>query len=190
MKINKKDDIVKYSLELFNKYGTKKVTVEEICSKSNISKGTFYKYFSNKTSLLIYIVTLFINDSNGRFKNLLDEKIKFETLVKAVLQLKEDFMQKYSSDFLMSLYSSGEPKIKELLNKLHEDSINNSMVIYQIGLAQKKISNDITPEFFLYQLELIDKSRNDPRVINMYPDVKKRNMVIFELFFYGLIKRF
>ena len=40
----------------------------------------------------------------------------------------------------------------------------------------------------MYQLEIIEKIRTDLRVIEMYPSREKRNKIIFEQFFYGLIK--
>ena len=40
---------------LFKLYGIKRVTVEEICKKANVSKMTFYKYFRNKIELVKHI---------------------------------------------------------------------------------------------------------------------------------------
>ncbi|MEI5907504.1 TetR/AcrR family transcriptional regulator [Bacillus spongiae] len=189
MKISKKEIIIECSIQLFNQYGFKKVTVEEICDTSNSSKGTFYKHFSNKIDLIIHIVSAFVNEGNERFKNLMKEEIGFEMLVKEVLYLKQDIMGKYTIHFLTDLYESDTLEVQEILNKLHEDSINNSLMMYELGIKQGKINSHVTSDFFLYQLEILDKTRTDPRVIKMYPDFKKRNMVIFNQFFYGLVKR-
>ena len=42
--------------DLFWKFGIRKVSIEEICSKANVSKVTFYKYFENKIDLAIFIL--------------------------------------------------------------------------------------------------------------------------------------
>ena len=44
----KNDQIVKIGKDLFYKYGIKRVSVEEICAKANVSKMTFYKFYNNK----------------------------------------------------------------------------------------------------------------------------------------------
>ena len=44
----KYQDIKKKGKELFWKYGTKRVTVEEICREAGVSKMTYYKFFKNK----------------------------------------------------------------------------------------------------------------------------------------------
>jgi AcrR family transcriptional regulator len=37
--------------DLFWKFGFKRVTIDEICKKAEVSKMTFYKYFTDKIDL-------------------------------------------------------------------------------------------------------------------------------------------
>ena len=58
--VNRKyDDIMSTGKDLFWKYGIRRVTVEEICEKSNVSKMTFYKYFPNKETLALELSILY-----------------------------------------------------------------------------------------------------------------------------------
>ena len=50
--------IVETAEELFFKHSVKRVSVEEICNKANVSKMTFYRYFSNKQELAEHIIHL------------------------------------------------------------------------------------------------------------------------------------
>ena len=52
----KRIQIVKTAKELFWKFGIKRVTIEEICREANVSKMTFYKFFSNKNELLHTVI--------------------------------------------------------------------------------------------------------------------------------------
>jgi AcrR family transcriptional regulator len=45
--------LLKEGEELFNTYGLKKVTVDEITEKVNIGKGTFYHFYENKEHLYL-----------------------------------------------------------------------------------------------------------------------------------------
>ena len=44
----KKEDILKAAKELFSMYGYKKVSMNEIAEKANVTKKTIYSYFKDK----------------------------------------------------------------------------------------------------------------------------------------------
>ncbi|MDD5185790.1 MAG: TetR/AcrR family transcriptional regulator, partial [Paludibacter sp.] len=56
MKLTKKEQIEQIATELFWKHGFKKVTIDEICKKANVSRKTFYTFFENKTALVIFLM--------------------------------------------------------------------------------------------------------------------------------------
>lgn len=49
--------LLESAIELFLKYGVKKVTIDDICNNCNLTKGSFYHHFPTKD----HIVTLSIN---------------------------------------------------------------------------------------------------------------------------------
>lgn len=52
-----RQSILDSAIELFLKYGVKKVTIDDICNNCNLTKGSFYHHFPTKD----HIVTLSIN---------------------------------------------------------------------------------------------------------------------------------
>ncbi len=48
----KYNQIIETASELFVRFGIKRVTVEEICKTSGVSKMTFYKFFRNKNEVV------------------------------------------------------------------------------------------------------------------------------------------
>ena len=48
---NRKQELIKLAYELFIKEGYDNVSVDEIITKANIAKGTFYYYFNKKFML-------------------------------------------------------------------------------------------------------------------------------------------
>lgn len=54
------------AIELIRKYGYANVSVNQICEKSNITKGTFYYHFFSKEQLL---TNLFFKEMTSVFKN-------------------------------------------------------------------------------------------------------------------------
>ena len=55
-KHQRKLDIVQASLTLFESHPIAKTSIAMIASEANLSKGSFYELFENKTSLIIYII--------------------------------------------------------------------------------------------------------------------------------------
>ena len=55
-KSKKLQQITQTAYDLFWRHGIKRVTIEEICRTSGVSKMTFYKYFDNKNDLAISVL--------------------------------------------------------------------------------------------------------------------------------------
>ncbi|MDR2282482.1 MAG: TetR/AcrR family transcriptional regulator [Sphingobacterium sp.] len=55
--------IKKAARDLFRKYGYNKTSVNELAKQSNISKVTFYKYFSSKESILHEVLMGYIREN-------------------------------------------------------------------------------------------------------------------------------
>lgn len=65
----KEEIIVESARKLFNKYGYKRVSMDEIAKEAGVTKRTVYAYFSSKEDLLKY----FINEEIQNMKKLVDE---------------------------------------------------------------------------------------------------------------------
>jgi AcrR family transcriptional regulator len=63
---DKRNLIISAAVDEFSKAGYNTASINQICKKSNIPKGSFYQYFTDKLDLYVYIMTLAI-----------EEKIKF-----------------------------------------------------------------------------------------------------------------
>ena len=66
--------IVNKARELFWKHGITRVTVEEICKEANVSKMTFYRFFSNKTELGRTIIDNIMDESVEKYRSLMNEE--------------------------------------------------------------------------------------------------------------------
>ncbi len=191
MKSKKRDSIINTSKELLNQFGIDKVSVEEICRKANVSKGTYYKYFSNKDQVVMELVKGFLKDAKERFLILVQQRAVFEKLIEGLIKVKVDFMKEYTEVFLKDLYKSTDEMIQQALLELNKQSLDNVVYVYELGLKEKKINPCVTIEFFLYQLELMDKIRTDERIKKIYPNRDERELIVFQQFLFGItgIKR-
>ena len=70
----KKDDIIQSAKELFTTYGYKKVSMDEIAQKAQVTKKTIYAYFKDKDELFKYFVLEEINN----MKNIIEQNEKLD----------------------------------------------------------------------------------------------------------------
>jgi len=61
-KAKSKISIYKASLELIEKNTFKEIRLEEICEKAEVSKVTFFKFFSRKEEVLVYFMRVWLDE--------------------------------------------------------------------------------------------------------------------------------
>ncbi|QUH18502.1 TetR/AcrR family transcriptional regulator [Alkaliphilus sp. B6464] len=74
---DKRNLIISVAIEVFSSANYDIASINQICKKSNIAKGSFYQYFTDKLDLYIYIMTLVIEKKVSFFTIILDQ---FKTL--------------------------------------------------------------------------------------------------------------
>ena len=67
--------ILKAAKKLFFESGLNKVTIEEICAESSVSKMTFYRNFKNKEEIARSILESVFEESNTQYKSIMDQEI-------------------------------------------------------------------------------------------------------------------
>ena len=124
----KEKQILEGARTLFEKYGYKRVSMDEIARKSGVTKKTVYSYFKSKEEFLKY----FINEEIQNMKKIFENSEKpdrsfFDNLHEAICEL-----IKYIKD-------------RNFLNLIFEESesFKNPVIIENIELMEKAIQNYI-----------------------------------------------
>jgi AcrR family transcriptional regulator len=135
-----KKRIMQTYIQLIKKTHWDKITVKEICSTCNLTRGTFYQYFNDIYDLLEQIETPLLKELNTKFL-FLDENpsrlhIPLESIENCLdcappksLTLWFDFCKKNKEEIRVLLSSHGDPyfvtKLKSVLNKQIEHMMNS-----------------------------------------------------------------
>ncbi len=77
IKIKKFEQIVSTARDLFMFHGIRRITVEEICAKSGVSKMTFYKHFNNKVELAKHILNRIIAEAEEKYHGIMNQNISY-----------------------------------------------------------------------------------------------------------------
>ena len=101
--MNKRDIIIEEARKLFNSYGYKKVSMDELAKQANVTKKTIYSYFKDKEELFKYFIE----------EELLDIKNKIEKQKK-----KGSFIDNLSNSIIVMLKVRKESGIVRNLIKI------------------------------------------------------------------------
>ena len=179
--------IVQTSRDLFWKYGIRRVTIEEICRESGVSKMTFYKHFKNKTEVVKVIIAKITTDAIEKYKAIMAQDIPFAEKISQSIDLKMEQTSEMSHEFFDDYYLHAEPELKEFLNEKIQQSL---VLIYNDYTAAQKrgeIRKDIKPEFIIYFLNKMMEMVQDKQLESQYANPQDLIMEVTNFFFYGIM---
>lgn len=178
----KRARIIETAEALFNRYGIKRVRVEEICRDAGVSKMTFYKYFSNKIDLAQQIWSLWVDQGCAK----LDEIDALDVLLPEKIRL----MFQWKTDFIKGLNREFVEELMGLRIRPDQQRIMDRFMAF-IAKAQKRgeIRADIKPQFLIAVIDKFYELAENKELVNQYDDLVEFNREIKSFFWYGIIAR-
>lgn len=96
---NKKRNILEEAAKIFARDGFEKASIDEICLKAKVAKGTVYYYFKNKQDLFEAI----IKEGEIRFREMIESKIEnlddVKEKLKKIIEAEKEFVLSYQEEF-------------------------------------------------------------------------------------------
>ena len=173
---DKKILIIAAALDEFSSASYDTASINQICKKSNIAKGSFYQYFTDKMDLYVYIMTLAIEKKIKFFSSVLTE---FDTL-SLLEQFRLLFLKgiEFAKDY-PQYAALGEQFSKEN-NELAKSSVikegdkqSETLFIQMIGQAKSKgeIDNTVDSLALSILLQSMNNSVNE-YMLNKFGNVR------------------
>ena len=172
---SKKDLLLKAGLEVFYQKGYTDSTIDEITQQAQCGKGTFYRYFKNKSELIDQLLCNFSNDLNQRLIAIENETQKTEKILISLLRAYFfGFRQNYKLGAIFNELARNSSGLQDAF--LYEVLAPNYEIIMRVikkGIDEKifikaEIENIFsilmgTLHFFLFRKVLfgIEKTEND-----------------------------
>ena len=180
-------DLLKTARELFWKHGVKRVTIEEICNVSGVSKMTFYRFFPNKIELAKTILQGMFDDAMGDYRALMAEDIPFEEKVHRQLLLKFEGTKEISKELVRDIYSNQEWGLGAYMEARTEEALKVIMEDYAKAQRKGWIRKDLNLGFVLYIFHKMPEWIYDPQLLSAYESQQDLIMEIANFFFYGIL---
>jgi len=188
-KNNKKfQSTVSKAKELFWKYGIKKVSIEEICTETPVSKMTFYKFFKNKNKLAEFILEEIINEGFERYEHIMNQDIPYPEKIEQIILLKHESSKDISDEFLKDIFQSEEQGLLKIIEASRDKSTNKILNDLKKAQSEGWIRKELNLDFLLYMMNDINNKLFDPKLENMYSNKHDLIMELTNYFFYGIMK--
>ena len=111
--------------ECLQRYGVKKTTVDQMAAMVDISKGSFYNFYSSKEMLFFKVLEEYQIDVMNRLTEQLGMETKIDT--NRLVQLLYDFYQDFRYSFMYTIFKNHEMEL--LIRKLPKEAITNHHLI-------------------------------------------------------------
>ena len=115
----------KVAKECLQRYGVKKTTVDQMAAMVDISKGSFYNFYSSKEMLFFAVLEEYQIDVMNRLTEQLGMEVKIDT--NRLVQLLYDFYQDFCYSFMYTIFKNHEMEL--LIRKLPKEVITNHHLI-------------------------------------------------------------
>lgn len=188
-KNRKRDGIIETGRVLFWIYGIQRVTVEEICVEAEVSKMTFYKYFNNKTNLVICIIENLYQDQVKTYREFWESDLPMEEKVRRTIQLKQEFARNVSFEFIRDIYKSGDTDLQDYFSKKTQESLHMMRQDYLEAQQKGMIRKDLSIDFILYILNHLSEMISDEKLQSLYTQSSDLIHELLGFFYYGILPR-
>ena len=181
--------IVNTGRKLFWKHGMSRVSVEEICREANVSKMTFYRFFSNKVELGKTIIDNIIDESVLKYRSLMKQGIPFEEKIRKQLLLKFEGTKEISPEFVKDIYSNKKLGLHLHWQKRADEFAKEVRNDYIKAQNEGFIRKDLNLDFMFYFSSKSTDLLTDPQLLKMYGNMQDLIMEYANLFFLGIFPR-
>ena len=145
------------ALGMFNKYGIRSVTMDDVAKELGISKKTIYKYFENKADLIHKSVrTRFAEiqksllDIHARSANAIDELIEVDELVGKMMRNHNHSMQFQLQKYYPETFAEVFEGRHELLSSMVQENIESGK---RDGLYRQEACTEVISFLYCAKME-------------------------------------
>lgn len=115
----------KVAKECIQRYGVRKTTVDQMVAMADISKGSFYNFYSSKEILFFVVLEEYQIDIMNHLTGRLGQEAQIDT--NQFVELLYDFYQDFRHSFVYTIFKNHEMEL--LIRKLPKEVITNHHLI-------------------------------------------------------------
>ena len=154
-KEQKKESIRRAALELFQNYGFKKVSVNDIAERAGVSQVTIYNHFGSKEALVCDVLRWYAMILLAKYKNMIESDRPFLEKLEDIVFDKSEVVSQFQGELLRN-WMQNDPSMQAFI----EDLLANHVVpvarnLLEEGIQQGYIDRRFSSETIMTYFEII-----------------------------------
>lgn len=174
-------DILKKAIEMFNRYGLRPVTMDDIAREMSISKKTLYKYFANKEELVTRAVVKMFEEISGNMTQLLEHKgnaidmlFSMDEVICSTIERHDPSMQFQLERYYPEVSAMLEGLKKETVFKMMENNISRGK---KEGLFREELDAQVVTYLYYSRAQLMMEEDMGPFKDRPITDVMREILI-------------
>jgi|GEM_PF-1335294 len=183
----KQAKLIESAFGLFRKHSFQRVTIEEICSVARVSKVTFYRYYSGKEELILFILRLFVDDISGRIEGILKSTISIKDKLDRISMLKQKLVTDLGEEITGGMMNI--PAARQYAEGLNERIWEEFQNLLQTEQAKGKINPNLDIHKSIQFIRALGNMLGDNSFKGIYNSTEEMISQVNELLVMGLLER-
>ncbi|MDP7421961.1 MAG: TetR/AcrR family transcriptional regulator [bacterium] len=173
--------------ELFMKHGIRRITVEEICREADVSKMTFYKYFTNKNAVALRVAEDIYEEGWAKAWEIFAENLSFPEQLQKIMLWKMEASKRWSPEFVKDLMTGDNLELKEFIEQENARSIREIREMFVRAQENGDLRPDMNVDFMMFMIGVLRKLFQDEQLHALFPDMATLMQNVFKMFYYGVL---
>ena len=183
-----KERILQATLELFQVYGIKKTTTNDIAQKAGVSPATVYNHFGSKEDLVLAAVKYFLDSTAEDISEIFEGDHSFLEKMEKLLLFKSDMLGQYQGELMQTVISE-DPEIRHLVDSVYLADMRQKVIdIYEEGKRQGYVNPELSTESIMRYLLIVRSGMAAESVLTEDPGHNREVLQeLTPLFLYGIM---
>ena len=165
-----KESIMNAALELFYAHGFKKVSIDEIAKKADVSPVSIYNHFGSKQGLVKEVLKRLFDHVHERQRSIIEADVPYYQKMQNMLAAKMNAAYEFQGEhFQMDMYN--DPDMQQYINEFVTQKSNKLvMQFFDEGKKEGYINPDISSQAILTYIELFQLGWSSLKSLPKGPD--------------------
>ncbi len=154
-KEQKKENIRRAAIELFQNHGFKKVSISDIAKRADVSQVTIYNHFGSKEELIRDVLQWYSMILLARYKSIMESDRPYLEKLEEIVFDKSEVVSQFQGE-LMQTWMQNDPEMQEFMNNLYANHVMPiARNFFNDGLQQGHIDRKFSLESIMVYIEII-----------------------------------
>ncbi len=174
---------------LFFRYGTRKVSIEEICHEAGVSKMTFYRHFKDKDDIAFRVLQKHFTDRMNEYEGVLNLDSSFEHKLEKILDLKIENVSSINEELLKEILTDKYSRLGKWLTELNLKEMEKISEFISSAQARGEIRSDVKLELVMFIIEKTWDLLSDEKLLEMYDSKTQMLRELNTLLYHGILEK-